>query len=105
MVELVDVLRPDGTSAGQSKPKEEVHREGDWHRSVHVWIATPDRRLLLQRRPRLQENFPGMWDVSAAGHVSAGENPWDTAVREAAEELGVEIRPDELRHIATQRER
>ena len=46
-----------------------------------------------------------MWDVSAAGHVSAGEDPRDTAVREAAEELGFEIHPDELRHIATQRER
>lgn len=104
MIELIDVLLPDGTPAGIRKTKDEIHRDGDWHRSVHVWIATPDGRLLIQRRSREKENHPGLWDVSAAGHLSAGEDSLSAAVREVEEEIGLRIRPDELRYLATLRE-
>ena len=49
-------------------------------------------------------NNPGLWDVSTAGHVSAGESAIDAAVRETFEELGLSIEPDELRFLATLRE-
>ena len=70
-MELIDVLLPDGTPAGSRKTKDEVHRDGDWHRSVHVWIMTPDGQLLLQRRSLAKENHPGLWDISAAGHLES----------------------------------
>ena len=35
-------------------------------------------------------------DISAAGHIEAGQESRDTAVRELAEELGVETTSDEL---------
>jgi 8-oxo-dGTP diphosphatase len=38
----------------------------------------------------------GHWACAAAGHVEAGESVLAAAVREAAEELGVRIRPDQL---------
>ena len=103
-MELIDVLTPDGAPTGIRKSKADVHRDGDWHRAAHVWIVTPDDKLLLQRRSHRKENHPGLWDVSAAGHVSAGETVIDAAVREVAEELGVNIEPRELEHIATTRE-
>lgn len=43
----------------------------------------------------------GHWACAAAGHVEAGESVLDAAVREAAEELGVRIRPDELAPLTT----
>lgn len=104
MIELVDVIRPDGTPTGIRKPKSEVHRDGDWHRSVHVWLFTPERRVLLQKRSLRKENNPGLWDVSAAGHISAGEDWVRAAIREVEEELGLRLGPDELRHVATFRE-
>ena len=99
--ELIDVLRPDGTFAGVQKSKAAVHRDGDWHRAAHVWIMKPDGRLLLQRRSRTKENHPGLWDVSAAGHVMAGESVMECAVRETYEELGLRIHIDELQHVGT----
>lgn len=44
-------LPPGGTPSplGLSKPRGAVHRDGDWHRSVHVWL-TDGACLLLQRR-------------------------------------------------------
>jgi len=100
-MELIDVLTPDGAFAGVRKPKPEIHRDGDWHRAAHIWIVTSDGRILLQKRSVRKENNPGMWDVSAAGHVSAGESVIDSAVREGFEELGLRISPAELHHLAS----
>ena len=104
MTELIDVLTSDGAPTGRRKPKSEIHRDGDWHRATHVWIVTPDDRILLQRRSVRKENNPGLWDVSAAGHISAGEDVLDSALREVHEELGLVLRRDELHHVATLRE-
>jgi isopentenyl-diphosphate delta-isomerase len=103
-LEFIDVLTPEGAPTGVTKTKAEVHRDGDWHRAAHVWIATPDGRVLLQRRSLRKENYPGLWDVSAAGHLSAGESAVACAVRETFEELGLSIDADELQFLATIRE-
>ncbi|HLJ74165.1 MAG TPA: NUDIX hydrolase, partial [Thermoanaerobaculia bacterium] len=69
MIELIDVLKPDGLPTGERKPKAEIHRDGDWHRAAHIWIVSRDGRFLIQRRSPRKENNPGLWDVSAAGHL------------------------------------
>ncbi|HSP35887.1 MAG TPA: NUDIX domain-containing protein [Thermoanaerobaculia bacterium] len=104
-MELIDVLTSDGAPTGITKPKALAHRDGDLHRSVHVWLIASDGRVLVQLRSHRKENHPGLWDVSCAGHLSAGESAIDAAIREADEELGLELQPNELRHIATLRER
>ena len=95
-MELIDVLTPDGRPGGIRKSKADVHRDGDWHRAAHVWIIGARGRILLQRRSMTKENNPGLWDVSAAGHVSAGETAMEAAVRETEEELGLRLSPSEL---------
>jgi isopentenyl-diphosphate Delta-isomerase len=99
--ELIDVLTADGTPTGLRKTKSEIHRDGDWHRAAHVWIVTPDRRVILQLRSKRKANYPGLWDVSSAGHVSAGEAVLDAAIRETAEEIGIDISAGELTPIGT----
>lgn len=101
--ELIDVLDADGNPTGIARGKREVHRDGDWHRCAHVWVATSDGRLLLQRRALAKESWPGLWDISVAGHISAGETAIDAAVREAREELGLHIDPADLTHLGTLR--
>jgi 8-oxo-dGTP diphosphatase len=103
-MESIDVLDENGLPTGVIKPKDAVHRDGDWHRAAHVWIVTPDGRVLLQKRAAAKENWPGWWDVSAAGHCSAGESAVETAVRETAEELGLVLASDELQHVGTFRD-
>jgi isopentenyldiphosphate isomerase len=97
--ELIEVVTRDGRSTGVSKTKPHIHRDGDWHIAVHIWIVTPSGRVLLQRRSRLKENNPGLWDVSVAGHVSAGESVAGAAVREIEEEIGLRVERRELRYI------
>lgn len=98
-MEILDVLNPDGTPAGRTKRKDEAHRDGDWHLAAHVWLATRDGRVLLQRRASVKENWPDLWDISVAGHVSAGESAIDAAIREAQEELGLTLRAEELTYL------
>lgn len=97
---IVDVY---GTSLGHSKRRADVHRDGDWHRAIHVWIYGIDLSapfLTLQRRGLRKDTWPGKLDATAAGHLTAGETPED-AFREIEEELG--IKPDlrALRHVGT----
>lgn len=99
--ELFDVLHPDGTPAGYARPRGEVHRDGLWHRGLHIWVyrVTNGRAaVLFQRRSKTKDTWPGSLDVTVGGHVRAGETIADT-VREAAEEIGVELQPAELTKI------
>ncbi|GAV78086.1 NUDIX domain-containing protein [Cephalotus follicularis] len=94
-VEYFDVLNKSGKKTGISKPRGEVHRDGDYHRAVHVWIfAESTQQLLLQRRADCKDSWPGMWDISCAGHISAGDSSLMTAQRELHEELGVILPKD-----------
>lgn len=102
-MELLDLLTPDGLATGVTKPKRDVHRDGDWHRSSHMWVVTSDGRVLLQRRALVKESWPGLWDISVAGHVSAGETAIDGVIREAYEELGLRVAPGELTFLGTLR--
>ena len=78
------------TPLGTSKPRGMVHRDGDWHRSVHVWLASSSM-LLMQMRSDKKDTFPSRWDVSCAGHMSGNDGSLETAVRELEEELGLSI--------------
>lgn len=84
--EPLDVLDELGARVGVER-RDVVHRDGLWHRCFHLWVVSGDG-LLLQRRARGKDTFPGMLDATAAGHLLAGESVAD-GVREAEEELGV----------------
>ncbi len=89
-VEMLDVFDDMGRYLGV-KPRDEVHQNGDWHRVFHCQIATMRSdvsTVVLQRRSDRKAAFPGLLDLSAAGHLAAGETPVD-GIRELTEELGV----------------
>ena len=83
--------RPIGTGS-PPKRRADVHRDADWHRSVHVWLLDVERRVvLMQKRSLGKDTFPGRWDISAAGHIEAGREACETAARECEEELGISL--------------
>lgn len=93
--ERLDVLNKTGQKTGISKPRGEVHRDGDYHRAVHVWIYSEStQELLLQRRADCKDSWPGQWDISSAGHISAGDSSLVSAQRELQEELGISLPKD-----------
>ena len=70
-------------------PRGEVHGNNLRHRAVHILIFNSLGELFLQKRSRWKDRHPLLWDSSAAGHVEAGEDYDETAVRELKEELGI----------------
>ena len=76
-MELFDIRTPDGEPNGQVKERSAVHRDGDWHGTAHIWLVRRQNgrlQVLLQKRSREKETFPGCFDTSCAGHLSAGDS-------------------------------
>ena len=105
MEEHFDVCSPLGVPTGEVLPRSEVHRRGLWHRSSHLWLVNSRREVLLQQRHLGKETDPGRWDIAVAGHLSAGQTPLEAMVREAREELGLDVDPASLTFLgATSKE-
>ncbi len=107
MDERIDVLDEAGKRTGAVVWKSEAHRRGLWHRCFHCWICTPATVeggpfLLAQRRAPEKDTWPGRLDVTAAGHLAAGEEPLD-GLREVEEELGLRVDPSRLVPLGTRR--
>ena len=101
MEEYIDILDSNGIPTGEVKPKSEVHEKGYFHNTAHVWIFNENKEILLQQRSLNKSICPGLWDVSAAGHVDAGERVEDAAIREVYEELGLKLQNKKLIKIGT----
>ncbi len=99
--EMIDVLDADEKRTGRILSKDDIHRIGEWHRTVHVWIITSLGQLIIQRRGERMETYPNCWDITSAGHVDAGETNIEAAIREIHEELGLEVSHDALEFLGT----
>ena len=99
--EYFDLLDENGNKTGKIKVRNEVPRDGDWHKAVHIWIINENGDVLLQRRCATKDSNPNMLDISSAGHLSAGDNSLSGAIRELKEELNIDVKPDELQFIKT----
>ena len=105
-MEMIDLRREDGTKTGEVKERTLVHRDGDLHGTSHVWLvryrpSTGSADVLLQKRSADKDSFPGYYDISSAGHIPAGQDFLESAVRELKEELGVEAAPEDLHFLFT----
>lgn len=99
--EYFDILDENGNKTGKTKLRNEVHRDGDWHKGVHIWILNNKGEILLQRRCATKDSNPNMLDISSAGHLTAGDDSLTGAIREIKEELDLDISPEELQFIKT----
>ena len=97
MSELFDIFDEAMNHIGV-KSRVAVHRAGDWHQVFHCWVvgreADGSTFLVLQKR-MARLDYPNKIDISAAGHLAAGESPRD-GTREIAEELGLSVAYEDL---------
>jgi isopentenyldiphosphate isomerase len=96
VTERLDIVDPNGRLI-RTDDRAAVHRGGHWHQVFHCLLVRlgPPSRVLLQRRLATAASFPGLIDITAAGHLAAGESPLD-GVREIREELGIDVAPEQL---------
>ena len=101
-MEIFDVCDENGLPTGERVERSVAHAKGILHRTAHVWIIRmQDGRceVLLQKRSAQKDSYPGMYDTSSAGHIQAGKEPLESALRELEEELGIKAREEELSFI------
>jgi isopentenyldiphosphate isomerase len=81
------------------KLRENVHRDGDWHEAVHCWFIEESEQglyIYFQMRSYEKQDFPGQYDITAAGHIEHGEHIINAGIREIEEELGLKLRKSDL---------
>ena len=101
MDEFIDILTAEGLPTGNTALKSEAHKKGWFHATAHIWFFTTDHQILLQKRALTKKVFPGIWDISVAGHIGAGEKILQGAKREILEEIGLELQEKDLIKIGT----
>ena len=104
MIEYLDIVDEAGHPTGKVISRQDAHSDGILHRTAHVWVVRENdgrTEILLQKRSYEKESFPGMFDTSSAGHISAGEEPIPSALRELAEELGITATAEQLHYAGT----
>lgn len=105
-MELLDIVDEKGKPTGKTVEREIAHRQGILHRTSHVWVMRKIRgktQVLLQRRSVNKDSFPGCYDISSAGHIPAGDEFLESALRELEEELGIIAKPKELIYCGQRR--
>ena len=98
-MEILDVVDESGNPTGQRVERKKAHAEGIMHRTSHVWLLRKRHgkvQILLQKRCETKDSFPGCYDISSAGHIPAGIDFVESAIRELKEELGISVSRDEL---------
>lgn len=102
-MELFDIINEDGSKTGIARERTVAHRDGSLHATVHIWFLNDKGELLLQKRSAHKDSNPGCYDISSAGHISSGDEVLPSAVREAKEELGVNISEADLMPLGVHR--
>ncbi|WP_339146030.1 MULTISPECIES: NUDIX domain-containing protein [unclassified Sutcliffiella] len=81
--------------------RDEVHIKGHWHETFHCWIKAEihgKEYLYFQLRSKEKKDYPGLLDITAAGHLLSHENVED-GIREVEEEIGIKVGMDELSYL------
>jgi isopentenyldiphosphate isomerase len=81
--------------------REEVHQKGYWHETFHFWLVAEidgENYLYFQLRSEDKKDYPGLLDITAAGHLLHNESVED-GIREVKEEIGLNVAIEELIYL------
>lgn len=82
-------------------PRSIVHRKPVqyWHGVVNVWLVNNAGELMVSKRGDHVGGNPGKWQTYFGGHLPAGLSHIETAVKELQEEIGLDIKSEDLHLI------
>ena len=100
-MEYFDVLTETGEYEGRIESRDICHEKGLWHKAVAMFMINSNDEVLLQKRSASKKLWPNMWDITAGGHVLAGEFGFEAIIREIKEELGATIDKNDILFIGS----
>lgn len=95
MKELLNIVNENDEIIGEES-REKIHRDGLLHREVHVYFVTPNKEIIFQHRAKDKDTYPDLLDAAVGGHVEIGDDYEKTAIKEAYEETGINIKAADL---------
>lgn len=100
MEELLDVYTRDGVYLGV-QPRELFSNgnPGFYNKPAWTWVYNSKNEILVQKRASSKKLYPDYWDMSCAGHIDAGETIVQGVIREAKEEIGIDIKEEDLEFV------
>lgn len=102
--ELLDLVNKNDEVIG-TVWKSEAHKSlKKLHREIAIVAFNDEGETLIQQRSISKINDPGVWKITAAGHVGASEDPKKAAEREVLEELGLKVDAKFLKKVFMKRD-
>ena len=95
--ELWDIYDGNRTLTGRTHVRGGELLPGEYHLVVHVWIQNSRGQFLMTRRSP-NKGFPLLWETTG-GSALAGDDSLTAALREAKEETGLTLRPENGRIV------
>ena len=100
---LLDVVNENDEVIGREL-RSIVHANGLLHREIHLWLITPDKKIVMQQRSIRKETNPGLLTLAAGGHVESGSTYAQTALIELEEETGQKLLAEDVHYFRTYRD-
>ncbi|MGG1962205.1 NUDIX domain-containing protein [Bacillus pumilus] len=95
--EKLNILNEQHETIGAAA-RSDIHAQGLWHETFHFWLLKKEHDIMylyFQLRSPVKKDFHFLFDITAAGHLLANEQPFD-GVREVEEELGLTVPFEDL---------
>ncbi len=97
--ELLDIVDDQNRPTGQVVARVQAHALDLRHRTVHIYVFRKRGEtveVLAHLRSPLKDHSPNTWDPRFGGHITHGQEPRETSLREMEEEAGLAIKADDL---------
>ncbi len=98
-MELWDLFDSERKPLGRTHVRGEAFGEGEYYVCVEAWIRNSKGEFLIQKR-HPNKKAGNLWEFVGGGTL-AGETTLQSAVREVAEETGIEAKAHEFTFFAT----
>ena len=86
--ELVDFYNPAGEIIGNCSRSESEDKNYIIANAI-IFVFDTGGKVILQKRAMSKKHYPGLWDPSACGAITHGEDPVIAAERELDEEISI----------------
>ena len=90
--EYLDIVDENNNLLNIKKLRSKAHRQGLWHRTVHIYIFNNNKEFLFHLSSKDKDLNPNKWDTRFGGHIKAGENIDKAVINELKEEVGLNIK-------------
>ena len=95
-MDLVEILNKQNEYTGSIKKRNELV-DGEYRNLIHLWIIDDEGKILIQRRSKEKKHYPNKWSITS-GCVNNKETFVETCIREAKEELNIDIEVNNLEY-------